>query len=394
MPECSHDNDGKAKKKYAYYKGSLTIGKRANGKPYRKYVYGKTKRERDEKLDALKRQYARGLALGEMTVYEWSLRWKSVFLANVSDNQKKHYTAKLTHDILPAIGPMRMRDIRPSHLMELINNYSGGKEGTVAKVLRAVKKLFADAEYEGIIERDPAKRLELPYVTEKSRRPLDELERKVVLRVAETHTRGPYVLTMLYCGLRRGECIALERSDVDLDNRRINISKELVFEDGNVGKLTGTKSSKLRKAKPNGNEACARTVPIPDLLLPFLEALCEGKNSGSLLFPKADGKHATQSAVSWWWSSFRRQCHFESGAETYRNKVLLETSLFDNDVTPHYLRHSYATDLYAAGVDEFSRKAFLGHENGGVTEGYTAMSNEAFYRNLGLINVYLHRDED
>jgi len=77
---------------------------------------------------------------------------------------------------------------------------------------------------EGIIERNPTVRLELPEMTEDARRPLTAEEPEALLLVVKTHPRGAYVLTMLYCGLRRGECIALERKDIDLQQRYLSVT--------------------------------------------------------------------------------------------------------------------------------------------------------------------------
>jgi integrase len=381
-------NDAGTVKKYKYYKGSFTIGKKPNGSPERVYVRGKTKRERDEKLAEAKRLHGIGVILGTTTVSEWAERWMYVYKANASDTQRDHYDAKLRYDILPAIGYMRMREVRASHLQELLNRYRGGKKGTVSKIRIALKQLFADAEVERLIERNPAGRLELPILTEDTRRPLTTEERAAVLKVAATHQRGAYILTMLFCGLRRGECIALERGDVDLENRRLIVNKALNL-NKNVGRITGTKATNMRKKKIKSDENfSARIVPIPDVLMPAMEALCEEKTGRGILFPKADGKYATKQTCHWWWRSFARQCHIESDAKLYRNAVQHKTSKFGQEVTPHYLRHTYATDLYAAGLDEKARKAFMGHSSNDVTDIYTKMNENAFLRASTLLNEY------
>lgn len=364
------------KNKDGYYRTSFVVGKRPDGTPERVTVRGKTQKEFDEKLAEAKRLHGKGLAMGNMTVFEWSERWMTVYKANATDTQKEHYKAKLKHDIIPAIGSMRIRDVRTSHLQELLNAYAGQKKGTVQKIRIALRQLFEDAETEGIIERNPASRLELPDMEEVVRRPLTALERKTVLAVATTHPRGPYVLTMLYCGLRRGECLALTAGDIDLKGKRLAVKKSWSLRK-NIGKEKDTKS-----------DAGMREVPIPDLLLPTLHALCNDKKEDALLFPKSDGKHATKQTCTWWWNSFKRQCHIAAGAKVYRNKVLVDSSPFSDDLSPHYLRHTYATDLYAAGVDEKARKAFLGHASNDVTDTYTKMSDAAFDRAAKLINQY------
>ena len=374
--------------KDGYYRATFTAGKSIDGNPKRVTIRAKTKKDLELKLAEAKRLYSRGYALGDMSVYEWADRWYRVNKANATDTQKRHYRAKLDNDILPYIGQMPLRDVRSSHLQSLLNDYAGGKLGTVNKIKIAICQLFDDAETEGIIERSPAARLELPVLTEASRRPLTPVEKATVLEVAKTHQYGVYMLTMLFTGLRRGECLALTVGDINFQQAKINVNKALELT-VNDGELTDTKAGKLRKKKVQNDEAFGtREVPIPDILLPYLIEHCSGKSPDAILFSRKDGKHATKSACLWWWKSFKRQCHILSGATIYRNKVLINTSLFDDAITPHYLRHTYATDLYAAGVDETARKEFLGHASSDVTAIYTKMSEAAFSRAADLLNEY------
>ena len=380
----------KVKKKYEYVRKSFTIGKKANGKPERIWVRGKTDDEAEENLREVKRLYARGLKLGEMTVNEWSKLWMKAYKADATENQKNHYAAKLRLDILPAIGSMRVMDVRKSHLQMILSSYSGGKKGTVEKIRNAMRQLFADAVEEGIIERDPSSRIVLPTLEEKPRRPLTCIEREAVINAAKEHHHGAPMLTMLYTGLRISECVALTRGDIDLVKKRLVVNKAILLK-GNKGNVTTTKAEKMRKKRGRNVDVGTRVVPIPDILLTVLENVCVGKKPKDRLFPKTDGKNATQSTVTWWWKSFTRQCHIKAGAKIYRNGVQYETSPFSVDVTPHYLRHTYATDLYAAGVDDKARHDFLGHAQRDVTDIYTKMSDEAFKRALNLMNDYYSR---
>jgi integrase len=272
-----------------------------------------------------------------------------------------------------------------------MDSYEGGKKGTVEKIKHAICLLFADAAYEGIIERDPAARLEMPEVEEDARRPLTDIERTTLIKVAETHPHGAYALTMLYTGIRRGECLALLRSDIDLDKKRISITKAIQL-NGNQPKLAGTKTAEMKRAKTKkvirGEEVGYRVVPIPDVLIPVLTKACANKKSSDILFPKTDGTYATQMAIRNWWNSIKRQCHITAGAKLYRNAVLIDTSPIDDKISVHYLRHTYATDMLAAGVDGFTRSAFMGHSSKDVTGGYTKLSDTAIDKALELLNEY------
>jgi integrase len=369
-------NEKAPDKKYEYLTATFTAGVRPDGKPNRIYVRGKTKPELSDKLTEAKRLHGLGIDLAGTTVREWSERWMRAYMANKTETQREHYRVKLDKDILPAIGGMKIKDVRRSHLLELLNGYAGGKKGTVTKIRIAVERLFKDAAAEGLIERNPAIELELPELTEKGRRPLTDIERATVLEVAKTHPQGAYVLTLLYCGLRRGEAIALTVSDIDFERRMISVNKSLNLR-RNVGKIKAPKT-----------EAGMREVPIPDAIISRLKKECEKKPPETLLFPKSDGSHATKQTCTWWWRSFKRQCHIVAGATLYRNAVKVETSPFDDDVSPHYLRHTFATDIYAAGVDEKARKYILGHSSSDVTDVYTQMTDTALKRVASKINAY------
>ena len=373
----------KKKNKDGYFRSTFVIGKDPDGKPKRITIRGKTRKEHDEKLAEARRLHARGISLNEVTVYDWAEKWLNVYKANASDTQKAHYSAKLRNDILPRIGFMFIHDVRHSHLQELLNKHDGGRVGTVQKIRIAIQQLFEDAEVEGIIDRNPARRLELPELEEEARRPITPIERAIAYNVADFHKAGIYVMTMLFCGLRRGECIALRVRDIDLKRPSINVDKRITFNNGNTGEeKEGTKSRAGVRSLPK------RVVPIPDLLKPFLAAQCAGKNPGDILFPKDDGKHATRQTVRWWWKSFLRQCHIAGGAKLYRNQVQVETSPFGDEITAHYLRHTFATDMYAAGVDDTTQKIFLGHTSKEVTDRYRKMSDAAFDRALQQLNDY------
>jgi len=364
--------------KSGYYRETFVIGKKPNGKPDRIEIRDKDLKAFKKKIEEARRLHGKGVSLGNTTVYEWGLRWLAVYKSTVSDELKAHFKAKLELDIFPTIGNMPIKDVRASHLQELLSN-SGKGYGTVVKIRFAIKQLFEDAETEGLIEKNPARKLELPDdLKEKERRPLTEFENKVVWNVAQTHSAGAYILTLMLCGLRRGECVGLKVENVDLERKRLTIIEAIRYRT-NEGKLKDPKT-----------KAGVRDVPIPDVLLPYLANQCAEKPEEAFVFTKVDGSRATETACKWWWSSFLRHCHLAAGAKTYRNKILTETSPFDDNISPHYLRHTYSTDMYAAGIDEITQEYFMGHKRKGVTDRYRKMPDEAFYRAATLLNNYFN----
>ena len=455
--------------KSGYYRETFVIGKKPNGTPDRVEIRDKDLKVFKKKVEEARRLHAKGVTLGSVTVYEWGQRWLSIYKANANDEQKAHFKAKLELDIYPAIGSMPIKDVRASHLQELLNQSEKGY-GTVVKIRIAIRQLFNAAEAEGIIERDPSRKLELPEdLAEEERRPLTDFECQVVWEVAQTHSAGSYVLTLLLCGLRRGECVALKTENVDLKRKRLAVQDAIRYRT-NKGLV---KSPKTR--------AGIREIPIPERLYPFLVKQCEGKSAGDYVFTKVDGSRATETACKWWWESFKRSCHLEAGAVTYRNKIILEmdeelitwgvceksalpqgitlcskgllqgtpkqaghfsfalkiktagkgvnctrlyvlavtpcddyvltspkimlpagevdlpyifqltaSAPFGDDVTPHFLRHTYSTDMYSAGIDEKAQEHFMGHKSKKVTDIYRKMSDEAFGRAATHINEFFN----
>ncbi len=387
----------KTREDYDYIRRSKMVGKKEDGTRKRIYALGKTGREAQAKLDEAVRLYEQSLKGADLTVSEWSERWKKSYKTDVSDHQKNHYDAKLRLDILPVIGDKRMKDVTKEDLQSLMDSYKGGKKGTVEKIKQVIRLLFADATDADIIERDPAARLKKPVVVKKSRRPLTPIERETLIKVAQTHRHGAFVLTALYSGMRRGECLALLRSDVDLEKKRISITKALQMH-GNRPKLAGTKSAEMKRAKTNevtlgeDNEG-HRVVPIPDVLMPVLTKVCADKEPSDILFPKTDRAYATQMVFNNWWRSIKRNCHITAGAKLYRNAVQIETSPIDDALSLHYLRHTYAQDMLDAQVDSFTRSALMGHSTKDTTANYTKLSDDAIDAALELMNKHLNKKD-
>jgi integrase len=397
MAKPKKPQEPKKPEDYHYKKCTKKIGDNEDGTPIRKTFYGKTMREAEAKRDEYMRKHNLGIQDGELTVREWSERWKKSYKTNVSEEQKQHYNAKLQYDILPVIGDKQMRSITLEDLQSLMNSYEGGKKGTVEKIKRFICILFADAEDARIIERNPAARLTMPTTKVAYRRQLTKDERTALLEVAKTHQHGAFILTLLYTGIRRGECLALLRSDVDLEKKRINITKAIRYK-GNKPNLGDTKGNNIRKSNNNTTtlspeEAALghRVLPIPDLLLPVLIELCANKAPDDILFPKTEGKYATHIVCENWWRSIKRHCHIAAGAQLYRNAVKTETSKFADKISMHYLRHTYATDLKSAKVDRFTRASFMGHSPESVTDNYTKLEDEAIDHALELMNTHLNK---
>ncbi len=88
-------------------------------------------------------------------------------------------------------------------------------------------------------------------------RTLSQHEVQALLRYAHCHNREVWIVLCfaVYTGARIGEILALTRSDIDLDKRRITINKQLTVTDPSNHKVRGIAHVKSKHSN--------RTVPIP-----------------------------------------------------------------------------------------------------------------------------------
>lgn len=332
---------------------------RLNGKKYE--ATGKTELEAMTKLAEKLAAARRGeeLVSGSMTVNAWYIQWKSTYKdpKGLTPKSLGMYDEKYNGYIKPFIGHMKLKDVKDIHLQRLLNAEAGKSKSHVEKIRRVLREMFSRARKSRLIPYDPAEDLELPAAKDGSHRSLTDEERKVLLKVAETHPAGLYILTLLYTGMRPGEAAALNWADVDFDHNEIHIHAAL---ESGTGRCKGPKT-----------EAGIRDIPIHAALLPRL--LAARRDPFEPVFTGQAGHRLNSNSQYRQWSTFKRAMDIAMGAKVKRNKVV--ESKIAPDLTPYCLRHTFATDCARAGVPLETVRWLLGHADISTTA-----------------NIYQHRD--
>lgn len=172
----------------------------------------------------------------------------------------------VSNHILPAFGHMPVADVRRFHLEAHFSALrEHGYSLSTAKMIRGLERnLFDDLEENGMIERSPARRAELPVMAQPKRTKPYTIE-EVRILVSIPGLEGLALQTLIYCGVRPGELLSLRRRD--LVNGVLVVSEST----DHAGHY---KTTKTRRTRP---------VPVPPDLRRDLEALAEGLPEDGLL---------------------------------------------------------------------------------------------------------------
>lgn len=226
----------------------------------------------------------------------------------------------------------------------------GLSAGTVNVRVRAIKAMFNRLTKDGYITDNPATKLQKLRQDEKTLRVFGTTEIKRLLSVIDKGTFAGFrdycaILLMYDCGLRCGEINALEINDIDFDN--------------NVILLPGAKNKNRR----------TRAVPISESMAKLLRQLIAETreffgSSASLVFLNNNGEPMAEGRI-------RSRMH-EYGRRSGLNGTLR--------VSPHTLRHSFATRWLANDGDLVSLSRILGHTDLSTTKRYLNITHEDISR--------------
>jgi integrase/recombinase XerD len=221
-------------------------------------------------------------------------------------------------------------------------NKSGRKPATVARKISSIKQFFEYLKDSGVVKENPMAPFAAPKIVRYHPHYLSPSEIEAILAAIDTSTalgrRDRAVIELLYgSGLRISELINLKITDVEFEAGFIRV----------LGK---------------GNKE--RLVPLGDYAREALEVYLEHREQkklttpANLLFGNKIGK--AFSRVSFW--KIVRRAAFKAG--------------ITKRVTPHTLRHSFATHMLEGGADLRIVQEMLGHADISTTQIYTTVDRD------------------
>ena len=252
-------------------------------------------------------------------------------------------------DFVRFLGRRRVTAVTPDALIAYLQalRARGLRASSIARRFSALRGLYRHLAAEGTIGRDPTEHIERPRL----RRPLPKtLSRDAAALLVErpdtTSPRGlrdRAMLEVLYAtGMRASECLGLLIEDVNLT----------------AGYVICTGKGRKQRLVPLGAEATAWVRAYLETARPRLAR----RGDGGRLFLNGRGQGLSRQAL---WAIVRRV-----GAAAGLPKA----------VSPHQLRHSFASHLLEGGADLRAVQAMLGHADIATTQIYTHLPSAALTR--------------
>ena len=370
------------------YEKKITVGRNSDGSLNRISVYAATQKELENKVAEIKVQIEQGIYLSSDTALFGAIaeNWIEHFKPTISEKMRLRYKGIIRGKLQP-LAEMRVRDLRPMHLQVIINEMA--KDGYAQKSMQMVKQTASQildlAMQNDLVYRNVFEKIKVPHVEAEERQPITAEQRELILNTWEGHRMGVPALIMLYCGLRRGEMLALLWTDIDFRAKTLSVSKAADMP---------TNATTVKKPK---TKAGTRIVPIPDAIMPALlrarrEAIsmyvCPAMRTGDIMSAQA----YTEA-----WSSYMHYLNLcAGGRDKVRTKnengkvCFIPAVQAMEPFTAHQLRHSYATMLYDADVDVKTAQKLLGHADFSVTmKIYTHLSTEKESAGVEKLNQHV-----
>lgn len=331
--------------------------------------------------------------------------WYDTYKTGVSFNSRAKYATLKAH--LEPIMQRKVWLIKQLDIVQILNTMAekGLSVATIRETKSIIIQILDVAEDNGFVNGNVARRVKMPVNAKPKveRSCIKPETERLILQLAaadELHRMAIPALLMLFCGLRRGEVVALHWTDIDLTNFEVQISKSAAFgyEDGE------NRNTNVSIEKAPKTAAGIRTVPIPQLIVPLLtEARRRAESVFVLTAVKDKASMISKTAFRRSWDSYMHALNLAAGGsdpvkvKDDEGKPVQRTFtpavIAAEEFTAHQLRHTYATLAHDAEVDIKLRKLWLGHaeDKNNVTESvYTHITPEATAKSVAKLNEFFN----
>lgn len=308
----------------------------------KKYFYGATDDEIDQKIEAFESSLLIEPDIKIHTFEQVADEWWEEKQKEISPNNVRSYKAHYNNAVAD-LGQTSISQITPTMLIAHLKQLAA--QGYSQKVIKnrktVIKGILDHALADGLISSNPCS--DLPIIKGRpaeEREPASVRDLKIIEETKNESNFSRMMYFMQYTGCRRGEAAALQQKHIDRKNGKATICQSVAYSEQ-------TPELKLPKTK-----AGIREVDLYDNVLEILPEYSDPE--AFVFFPEG----------------LPRKGQLERGLRNYQKAHGINS-------TAHQLRHSYASMLHSAHVGAKDAQHLLGHSSILVTEDiYTSLEAE------------------
>ncbi len=363
MAKRRGDGEGSiTKRKDGRWQGSVLTGYNPEtGKPVRKYFYGRTRKEVQEKINEVAPKVVAGTYREptKMTVAEWFTTWLNDYMKlSLRPTTWESHKYQVDGHIIPALGHLRLAQLQTAHIQRLYNDKLqggrlDGKPGglspkSVRYIHTVIHSCLEQARKESMITINPAGAVRLPKLEKPEIKYLGTAEAAIFLAMARESKHFAAFYLALSTGMRRGELLALRWKDIDFEAEQLTVNQGLVRISGK-----GLVFQEPKTALSN------RVISLAPAVAQVLKEHREQQTDDRIM-----AGAAYNSELDLVFSNELGEPICPRAFTRVFERLVRRAGL---DVTFHGLRHTFATLALQEGVDVKTIQETLGHHSAAFT---------------------------
>lgn len=336
------------KRKDGRYATTIMAGYKPDGKPNNIFISAKTEKELKNKIIETKMKIKSGEAVKEsdMLLKDYTKSWMQTYKSSAGINTKAMYNNVVNHYIIPELGYFPINKIHRSDIQKLINDNQDHPR-TCEIIKMTMVQILNSAVDDKLLQENVAKKIVLPKHHKSERRPLTDTEKEAIKKADLNYQERAFITFLFYFGLRRGEALALTKSDVNIKRKMLTVNKTVVFD-------VNTPIIKIGAKSDAGN----REIPIPESAQGFLTDFLNTVDT-FYLFPGKNHDTLSKTQYVRMWNHIIKKMN---DAVTTDNEKKIGTQSI-NGLTAHIFRHNYCTMLYYSGISQKKAVELMGHSD-------------------------------
>lgn len=297
----------------------------------------------------------KNVSLKDITVNELARMWLKEKEKILKYRTWKSYESTYRMHIEPFLGELKLCDVKMAHCKNTIYKASEElKNGTLERIKSVMCSLFSYAIENELIEKNPASKVvtKIPGNEGKEVKALTREEQNRFIQCIKGTRYENSLMLILNTGLRISELCGLKWQDIDFQNKTMKIQRTAIEKIGSGIVEDTTKSV-------SGN----RLIPLTDEAIRILKS-----QKARTKVINIDTKDYVFTSC---YGNITNKRNYDAWIEKHRDEWGLP------NLTPHVLRHTFATRCIEGGMIPKTLQMILGHSNISVT-----------------MNLYVHTTEE